>query len=310
MKTTLAFALVFVLVGSTCLGQASSEPTSIVPLPKIRIDDAEVHVHSQGLFVTDEHYFVTGRLETKPKRALLFRFSRKDPNKYEFVDLTPPSKGKAVLDHPGGFDRDAKGVYWIPISTSNRKGPTTVRGLTIDPKKPLGDALSIQHSIELDDHVGAVCCVENDLLAASWDTKTIYRLSTSKDAKDADKGKIVREALDRSKFIAGDPKWFLAVQDWKYDAQSKFVVAGGIDKSPARPREESNSVLGLIDLRSKTASTLRFDAIEGVARPLTNEGMALYQGELFLLPEDLGRGAKILRFKIPEMMSKTLGRRE
>ena len=170
---------------------------------------------------------------------------------------------------------------------------------------------SIQHSIELGDHIGAVCCVENDLLGASWDTKTIYRLSTSKTAaEDAGKGMVVREAVDRSKFIPDDPNWFLAVQDWKYDAESKFVVAGGIDKSPDRPREKSKSVIGLINLRSKAVSNLRFDPIDGVARPLTNEGMALYQGELFLLPEDLGRGAKILRFKIPEMMSKTLGRRE
>jgi len=308
MKTKHAFALVIAFVASNCFAQASLQPTSIVALPKICIDDAEVHVHTQGLYVTDEHFLVTGRLEKKPKRALLFRFSRKDPSKYEFVDLTPPNKGKVVLDHPGGFDRDAKGVFWIPLSTSNRKGPTIIHGMTIDATKPLGDAISIQHSIELDDHVGAVCCVENDLLAASWDTKTIYRLNTGK-AKDSGTAKVVLESSDRSKFIPDDPNWFLAVQDWKYNAESKFVVAGGIDKSPDRPREKSRAVIGLIDLRSKTASNLRFDPIDGVTRPLTNEGMALFQGEVFLLPEDLGRGAKILRFKMPGV-TKTLGRRK
>ena len=44
-------------------------------------------------------------------------------------------------------------------------------------------------------------------------------------------------------------------------------------------------------------------------KPLTprepeNEGLALHEGRLYLLPEDIGRGAKVLRFKFIS----TLGR--
>lgn len=276
------------LIGMSTLVLSSNlrAEESIVHLPEIRVGNDKVRVHTQGLFVTEKHFLVTGRLESKPKRALLFRFSRQDPSKYEFVDLTPTDLSQ-VLDHPGGFDRDKDGVYWIPVSTSNPKGPTVIYGLTIG-EQPLTDSLTIQTSIRFPDHLGALCCVGKDLLVANWDTKKIYRIRKTD-------GKTI-ESMDRSEFIADRPDWFLAVQDWKYDSKVDRVVAGGIDKSPNANRHESRSVVSWIDLGSKSVeSTARLAKRKDVARPMTNEGLALFGADVFLLPEDLGAGAKIFQ---------------
>lgn len=261
-------------------------------MPDILIDGVKAKAHSQGLYVTDKHYLVTGRLETKPKRPMLFRFLRSDVSKYEVIGLAAEGEGNVSLNHPGGFDRDTDGVYWIPISTSNPKGPTLIYGMKIDDDQPLAKATTL-HKLAFDDHLGALCCVDDLLLVASWDTKTIYWLDRT--------GKVQRKA-DRSEFIEGQPDWFLAVQDWKYDREKKRVVAGGLDKSKLAkwkrgegPRPNTPATLAWIDLKAMSVRTEVLAPKKNFARPLTNEGMAWFDGDLFLLPEDLGAGAKILR---------------
>lgn len=283
ISTVVCFAAALgIALSQSCLGQESS-----VALPDVRINGRLVRVHTQGLFVTDKHFLVTGRVESKPKRAFLFRFFRRDPSVFDFVDLTPTHFAEA-LDHPGGFDRDRNGVYWIPVSTSNPRGPSVIYGLTIDEDRPLKESISIHSSIRFSDHLGALCCVGEQLMAANWDTKTIYQIRK----KD---GKTIK-AIDRSRFIAKQPDWFLAVQDWKYDAKNDRLVAGGIDKSPGRDRTQSSAVVSWIDLGSKSVDySTRFPQRDDVSRPMTNEGMALFGGNLFLLPEDLGAGAKVFR---------------
>lgn len=257
------------------------------PLPNVEVDGAEAKVHTQGLQVTSRDWLVTGRLETNPKRPLLFRFSRTDPNEYEVADLSVASDANISLDHPGGFDRDENGLLWIPVSVSNRRGPSVILGIAIKEDRPLSE-MSIVHSIYFEDHVGAVCCVgQGTLLAANWDTKTVYRFETA--ARDVRN----KKAKDVSAAISG-----FAVQDWKYDAVSKRVLAGGIDKSPTRNPDESEAVITWIDLATGASKKLRLESRSDVTRPLTNEGLDWFEGELYLLPEDLGRGAKILRFKI------------
>lgn len=287
-RTWRACRFVHALFWILCItGVCFAQPEPI-PLPEVRVDGHLSVVHSQGLYVTKSHYLVTGRLETKPKRALLFRFSREDPAKYETMELTPPSQDGAVLDHPGGFDRDKNGVYWIPVSTSNRRGPTIIYGITITDTEPLAEA-TIHCSLRFDDHLGALCCFEKQLLVANWDTKTVYWLNTNGD---------VKKKLERDQLIGGDPEWFLAVQDWKYDRQRQLVVAGGIDKSPNPNAKQTVATLAWIDFKSKSVrSSRRFPPLQDTAKPLTNEGMAWFDGDLFLLPGDLGHDAKIFRFR-------------
>ena len=90
-------------------------------IPNFEIENQPARIHTQGLWVTKEHFFVTGRLERSPRRALFLRFERNDLNKVEYVDITPAfgsSDNKVtLLDHPGGFDFDGRS-FWIPVAIS------------------------------------------------------------------------------------------------------------------------------------------------------------------------------------------------
>lgn len=278
-------------ISSYAAAQPRISYVDAVVMPEVKVEGQTVKIHTQGLYVTEQHWLVTGRLETKPKRALLIRIPRADPTRYEVVDLTPASDDSVSLDHPGGFDRDAAGVFWIPVSTSNRNGPTVLYGITIDAEKPLSRGISFSHSIRIEDHIGAICCLENgSLLGANWDTKAIHEISLA--------GKTYRMKRKSWNALVSQPDWQLAVQDWKFDPVSKTIAASGIDKSPKRDNAVSSALIAWIDTKSKTTNSLRLEQRNDVSRPLTNEGMAILGDELFLLPEDFGRGAKLLRYRL------------
>lgn len=281
----------WLLLGCAQLAFAQPEwrVSSTERLPEVVVDAEKVKVHTQGLYVTGQHYLVTGRLETKPKRPLLFRFKRRERNEYEVLALSSSQMTELSLDHPGGFDRDADGVYWIPVSTSHPRGPTVVLGLELQDSEALSASV-IRHAFRFDDHLGAICClVDGTLLAANWDTKCIYQLDKT--------GKISKRWA-REQFLQDGEKWTLAVQDWKFLPKQNLLLASGIDKSPALETDASKALLLWIDLEKRsTVAAQRLEAHEDVSRPLTNEGMAVFKNELFLLPEDLGRSAKILKFR-------------
>lgn len=294
LLSALASLLLLLGVNSLATGQSQPEFLGADELPAVVINGQPAKIHVQGLMVDEKFWLVTGRLDSPPRRPLLLRFSRSDPSRYEIAFLDLASEDGVSLDHPGGFDRDADGVYWIPVSTSHAQGPTVILGLAIDENRPLGQGVSILHSLRVNDHLGAICCQSVDgqgsvLWGANWDTKSIYQIQSN-----AAGFKIQRQAGWR--MLIDDPTWQLAVQDWKFDPTRQLIVAGGIDKSPSRPAGSSNAVVGWIHPESRKVTPFRLPAREDVTRPLTNEGLAIDGDQLFLLPEDIGRGAKILRF--------------
>lgn len=285
-----------ILVGLTVLRtvglSASAQADDLrgrVPLPEIVVDGSPVKIHTQGLYATDRSWLVTGRLEQSPKRPLLLCLPRDRTDDYTYFDLTVATSDGVQLDHPGGFDRDSQGVYWIPVSTSHRRGPTVILGMKFDEERPASSAISIVASIRNEDHIGAICCLPGGiLLGANWDTKKIHRIRTN--------GSPAKPALVDWSYFVKSPGWQLAVQDWKYDADAGQIVASGIDKSPAAKADVSRAVIAWINPRTRAVKSERIAARDDTARPLTNEGMSFRGGELFLLPEDFGRGAKILQF--------------
>ena len=263
-------------------------------LPEVNISGQPAIIHTQGLYVTDNHYLVTGRWESEPKRALLLRFSRNDLRAYEYIDITPPAIDGVTLDHPGGFDVDSKGRLWIPLSTSYATGTSLICRFRIEPNKPLTPR-EPEFFFRVNDHIGAICRTKDDsLVGANWDTKRVYLWSAEG---------TMRTSIDRNNLFAEAPKWQLAVQDWKFTQRNNrpFIIAGGIDKS----NDSATATIQLIDFVSREIrESYRFPKRDDVSRPITNEGLALHESRLYLLPEDIGRGAKVLRFKFIS----TLGR--
>ena len=260
-------------------------------LPNHGPDGQRLRVHTQGLYVTQRFYYVTGRWERSPKRAILFRFAREDPRRFEALDITPP--GSPGMDHPGGFDCDGTSL-WIPIGMSRPRSPTAVMRLVLDEDQPLHESQS-EIAFHVDDHIGAIAWSHRRemLCGANWDTRHIYTWDTTG---------YLREKVSQAAFFAyqGDDRGMhLAVQDWKHlklAPQRELLVAGGIDKSPGggRPR----ALLQIFDPDSRTVLT-RFNPVgRSYDGPLTNEGMAVRDGTLFLVPADLGSDARIYRFAL------------
>ncbi|MBN2295764.1 MAG: hypothetical protein JXM70_25250 [Pirellulales bacterium] len=248
----------------------------------IKIDGRAIRVHSQGVFVTDTHFFVTGRLETSPPRALLLRIDRSDSTKVEHLDITFSRRGSSQkiqrLDHPGGFDCDGKQL-WIPVSVSEPRSLTVVIRVPLD-----GDGAFCERphdvAFEVDDHIGALAvdAKSNRLYGANWDTRLIYVWELD--------GVCVRK-IAHDRLIKDHPDWNLAVQDWKYIGGG-LTLASGTDKSNLTAKTTSRAVVDLLDLdRGICLCRNRFARRPESDHYVTREGMAFRGDRLFLLPGDI-----------------------
>jgi hypothetical protein len=216
---------------------------------------------------------------------VFLRFDRSDPSTYEIVDITPtaPVGSEQFQDHPGGFDFDGM-HFWIPVAVSQANSATTVLKITHAPDLPLEEH-GRQVAFRVPDHVGAIACQEKKLFGANWDTKEVYVWNQ--------KGDLIRQ-IPQSEFVANNDQWRLAVQDWKF--VGTHLLASGLDRFPGRDPAQRAVVDVLRAPAMQRVLTIQLPEVNSATRPLTNEGMAWYEGHLFLLPEDLGRGARIWRF--------------
>ena len=221
---------------------------------------------------------------------MLLRFRRYESHTVETLDITPDPIDGQSLDHPGGFDVDSEGRFWIPLSTSDARGPSLVCRVTIAPDQPLAMCRS-ETVFRVDDHIGAMCCLGDLIVGANWDTRHVYIWNTDGTEQ---------RRIERRQLFDGGSEWALAVQDWKHfdrDGHS-WTIAGGLDKSGSAPQ----ATIQWIDLvKRDVMQTFRFGEMLGVTRPITNEGLAVRGDTLFLLPEDIGRDAKVLRLAITEV---------
>ncbi|TWU13510.1 hypothetical protein CA54_23450 [Symmachiella macrocystis] len=267
------------------------EYEAVEALPNFDIDGKPARIHTQGLFVTQRHYYVTGRLETPPRRALLLRFDRKDLKTVEFVDITPKQKNPADalrLDHPGGFDFDGR-EFWIPISASRPQSRTVVLRFPHQPDKRLSATVS-KVAFTSDDHIGAIACdsLSRELYGANWDTKLVYRWRMD--------GRVV-ETIPRQELVSDDKTWAMAVQDWK-GLDNHQILAGGIDKNRDRDPAISPAVVAILDIPKRTMiASARLPRPEGTELTLTREGLAIRGDQLFFLPGDLGQHARVFRYQ-------------
>jgi len=257
-------------------------------IPPFTINGKPARIHSQGLYVTDLHYFVTGRLETEPKRALLIRISRKNPTIVESVDITPTDSNPYPADHPGGFDFDGTS-FWIPISPSKPNSHAVIVRFPHHPDEKL-DRYRAEATFTVNDHIGALA-VDRDsqkLAGANWDTKIIYLWNLDGQIT----SRIPQQNLQRP-----DRKAVLAVQDWKYLGNG-HLLASGLDKNSDRAPQTPRALIEIIDLKSRTVIAQgRLPRPNGATHDVTNEGVALFEGNLYFLPGDVGIESVIYRYR-------------
>jgi len=262
-------------------------------LPNFQIDGEPAQIHTQGIYVTKQSLYVTGRLERKSRRALLLRFARPNLELAEYLDITPPvdTKGTSAghLDHPGGFDYDGT-CFWIPVAVSQRQSSTAIVKIRTKLDSELTN-VSFETAFVLNDHIGALAFdrKRDRLFGANWDTKLVYVWQRD--------GKLLKR-IPREELLEGQPKWSLAVQDWKGMSEG-ILLAGGLDKSPLRNPSQPRAVVQWIDLsKRQTLDTIRLPSPSLEAHSMTHEGMAFFEQQIFLLPGDLGEDAALYRYRV------------
>ena len=274
-------------------------------LPPLHINGKPAQAHTQGLLVHQNGFFVTARRDdVNPHRSLLLwlQCNPKDPKENYCVskkswtkvwDITPtsqPANWSGILDHPGGFDSDGENL-WIPISHSRRNGKTLLRKFSIHSLIDKDNATPSE-SIIINDHIGAVAVSHTPkrLFAANWDTMIAYELSA--DAK-------LIQHYKRNIFIPNSPNWSIAVQDWK--VHKGFLVVSGLDKSSKFLGSRPRSVIQLINAKTrKITGELRLPRRE--SGNFAREGMAVFNGYIWLLPDDLKEENKLYRFQFNELL--------
>jgi hypothetical protein len=260
-------------------------------IPSFQLDGKPTRIHTQGLYVTEKSYYVTGRLEGESKQPLLLRIDRSTRRQVESINLAialdKPNGELDALDHPSGFDFDGH-FFWIALAVSHAESQSVVIRVSVLPDHTLDEA-RVEPVFAVKDHIGslAVDPTSNRLYGANWDTKRLYIWDTS--------GRLIRIASSAD-LKSSSPVWLPAVQDWKSIGPGRLLV-GGLEKTPRSQPSIDQSVLEVWDLDSLTRiRSSRVPRPKGFTGEVANEGCALWNGRVYFLPDDLGRQAAIQVF--------------
>ena len=298
---SLATAVVFLVLSSDRLSAVEPE-FETVRLPALRVDGQVATAHTQGLELVAGRYLVTARREdVRPHRALLLRTApgRTD---WDAWDITPLDEAGTVtaLDHPGGMQSDGQRL-WIPLAESKRKGRSLIRAYPLS-GLVVGRPLQAELEFPVDDHIGAVAVSTGRRLVfgANWDTETVYvwdlqgrlqRTLTSPDLKRRGIG-VDTGATNRTG---------VTVQDWKVVGDRLFV--SGLFRAPGSTAVRPESRL-LSFSRFLGPDFQQWSAVLPLQQEteLAQEAMAIADGIVHFLPEDLGATNRVFRVPLSDLM--------
>jgi len=280
-------------------GAIGSDPQiEVVLLPELAINGKPARVHTQGLEIIQGSYFVTGRREdVQPRQALLLR-ARPKGTCWDVWNITPSANAERPtrLDHPGGMQFDGARL-WIPISQSKPNSSSTIAAFKLA-KMVSGVSLTPEFEFSVKDHIGALAVASDQrlLVGANWDTEKVYVWDWEGHLK---KTMTSAELSPRGLGLKGRPETDdgIAVQDWKVTKQGLF--ASGLTKNSSNGQSVSRSrIILLKDFLEQTFQrrTIILPRHNGVE--LGREAMAVSQGIIYLIPEDLGQSNRLFRVKL------------
>ena len=166
------------------------------------------------------------------------------------LTASPIHDGKRF--HAGGMDRDGDSL-WVPVAEYRRESTSTI--LQVDTR-----TLSARSRFEVDDHIGCVAVAGDRLIGGNWDSRQLYTWDRA--------GKLLGKRENPNP---------VAYQDLKF-SEGTLIASGNTS------REE-----GAIDWLDPDTMRLRKRIVCGTTDRgvrFTNEGMAVVDGKLYLLPED------------------------
>jgi hypothetical protein len=296
-----AFAWLLLQSGQACAADLAFEE---IRLPPLRIHGQAAKAHTQGLELVAGKCYVTARRDdVRPKRALLLR-SEPASVDWDVWDLTPVDAHGEVtpLDHPGGMQSDGARL-WIPLAESKRSSRSVIRAYKLA-DLTTGAQLKADFEFPVNDHVGAVAVSADHqlLFGANWDTERVFVWDF--------KGRLQRmlageELQARGLGVVAGPqvRAGVAVQEWKFVGERLY--ASGLFRTPRSPTVATENRLisftGFLkpDFQGQTVTVPRQKGIM-----LAREAMAISNGMIYFLPEDLGATNRLFRVRLPDLMQR------
>ena len=237
------------------------------------------------------------REDVRPKRALLLRTETAGTN-WDVWDITPaaPAGAAGALDHPGGMQSDGQRL-WIPIAESKPKSHSIIRVFPLAGIVP-GQPLKPEFEFPVNDHIGAVAVAAERrlVLGANWDTEAVYVWDLQ--------GHLQQTLAGSSRTTRGlgpDNASGVAIQDWKIIGD--LLYASGPCRAPgaadASTRSRWLSFTNFLepDFQRRAVVLPLHQGIE-----LAREAMAVSDGWVHFLPEDLGASNRLFRVPFRDLL--------
>jgi hypothetical protein len=206
--------------------------------------------HVQGIDVHDHRIWVSS-VDRHSRKGFLRIF---DLRSGRLLRETEVQDGERF--HPGGVSLDGRSV-WVPVAEYRANSTSVIQ-------RRNRETLALEASFPVADHIGCIARAGAHLAGGNWDSRILYRWT--RDGRET--GRVTNASG-------------VAFQDLKAYGAGLLIGGGLVDK-----REGAVAVVDPANGQARQRwSAGRTD--RGVL--LTQEGLALVRGRLYLLPED-GRG--------------------
>ena len=273
-----------------------------IRLPPLRVNGHPARAHTQGLEIKSGKYYVTARQDDVfPKRALLLRTDAHGTD-WDVWDITPADARGALttLDHPGGMQSDGDRL-WIPLAESKRKGSSLIRVFSMA-SLVAGQPLKAEFEFSANDHIGAVAVSADHriVFGANWDTEAVYvwdfdgRLQRTLNGPEL-------ESRGLGIVSGANGRAGLAVQDWKVVGDRLF--ASGLFRGPGvAPESAQSRLMSFADFAEPGFQRWSIPLPKQNGTELAQEAMAISDGMVHFLPDDLGASNRIFRVSLADLL--------
>lgn len=210
--------------------------------------------HVQGIETDGRRLWATS-VQSKADKGYLHRFALPSGEHEKTLEI---QVGDMI--HPGGICGDG-GSIWIPLAEYTRNGKSLIQ-------RRDKETFELQSQFEVADHIGAVAALPDRLIGANWDTVQLYAWDKS--------GKELAKWSSISKTAYQDMKPIIGGKG------GEALICSGIGPN-------KDGVIERADLRQvlvMPVPVLRARQRTDRGANFMREGMAYFEGKLYLLPED------------------------